>query len=171
MGCCWNTHPNGDNMIKVGKLESAKRVRELIHFMLTVSSRRAEILRVYIEKWGIGHKQLDVYIRKAHDQLLAHKERDIQVQKSEALAQIDLIISESMRQKNFKVALHAIKTKMDLQGLAEPAKVTVSQTNIDKLDRVTVIAQLSKIAQDKGIMLEELCKLEGIDLDSYTTGA
>jgi len=139
----------------------------MVQFILTQSNRYGDIIQYFTAKWECKERNVAIYYKHARDAILSTREEDMAFQKGEALAQVNDVIFKSFKINDFKTALAAIKTKMDLQGLAEPARLHIDQTNRERPDKATVIAQLTKIADDRGISLEELCRREGINLETY----
>jgi hypothetical protein len=155
---------------KADALVTQERVSEMINALLKGTTRRIDLLRYFTEKWELGERSVEIYLAKAKAEILAMREEDRSYQKAEALAQINTAISLSFQDKDTRAALAGIKLKIDLQGLAEPARLHIDQTSKESLDRATVIEKLEQIAQTKGISMEELCKREGIDISKYQSG-
>ena len=148
---------------KCSKVQHADRIRAVLQFMLTVSTNRTDILRVFKEKFNLADSGIDRYIHAARKTILATRAEDIAFQKAEALSQINHSIFLAFKEKDIRAVLAGIKMKIDMQGLAEPVRMQIK--TIETMDNADVVEQLELIAQSKGIGLLELCKREGINLE------
>lgn len=155
---------------KVTKLEREAHIRTMIQFILTQSKRRGDIMQYFTAKWDMKERNIDYYIKEARKAILATTSEDRAYQIGECLAQIDDVIFKSFKINDFKTALAGIKAKIDLQGLEQPKRIALDATVKSQPDRADVIEKLTRIAEDRGISLAEMCQREGINLERYQAG-
>lgn len=109
------------NTPKATKLEIAQRI-DLVTEWIIDNKRRPEIIRKGSTMWGIGERQIEVYMHRAMNSLKEHAEQDIQNHRANAVAQLDFIINQNLIDKKLDDARKAIETKAKLLGLNAPEK-------------------------------------------------
>ena len=103
---------------KSTKLESALKVDE-IYGRLTKGQSRSRIVQDCTKAWGCADRQVDTYIARARERLLADCDMQRPALLAEMISGIRDIRENAERRGQHQVALNAVRLMADLVGLSD----------------------------------------------------
>lgn len=106
-------------MAKAGKAEVERRVDELYDLVVNRIGYR-QIVNYCQAKWGIGERQVSVYITKVRERMAALASEQQSVELAKALASYEAIFARQMAAGHYGGARETLDSIVRLRGLAAP---------------------------------------------------
>jgi hypothetical protein len=104
-------------MAKAGKAEVERRVDELYELVVTRIGYR-QIVNYCQVKWGIGERQVAVYIAKVRERMAALCREEQSAELAQALAGYEAIFAHQMAASHYGGARETLDSIVRLRGLA-----------------------------------------------------
>ena len=85
--------------------------------MLINGSCRGDIVQFIAEKWSVGERMSDNYIKKAKEEITLSVKKDIQYDYAKAIRRYEFLYQKVIEKNDYKTALAINKELTNLQGL------------------------------------------------------
>jgi hypothetical protein len=129
---------------EANKAEVEERVAQ-IYKQLILRQSRTQILQFASKNWGkLSDRQIDTYIKKARNLLLADFEVDRKVLLAEHIASRNYLYQKSLADKRYQTCLNVLDSVAKLEGLFESldkAIDTVTAHGFEVSDPTSAIAE------------------------------
>ena len=101
---------------KVTNAESHLRTQE-IYGLLSTAHSRTQIQQICSEKWHVSERQIDTYIKKARDLLMADADMARPAWLAEALQRLRTYENAAYKRGQIQVALNSVQAQAKLIGI------------------------------------------------------
>jgi len=101
---------------KVTNAESYLRTQE-VYSLLSTGHSRTQIIHIFTEKWRVSERQVDNYIRKARDLLLADADMARPAWLAEALQRLRTYENAAYQKGQIQTALNSVAAQAKLIGM------------------------------------------------------
>jgi hypothetical protein len=109
--------------VKVNKTELKRRVNEVYKLLVSAARREDIIAKAEKLEWGVQPRQIDVYIRKAREQMALDSAIERAEQVSLADAQLEFLQAKATTVGDLNNAIKARAERSKLRGLHAPQKI------------------------------------------------
>lgn len=133
----------------ITKNEMSQRVYA-VEKLLERGHCRQELIQYSSEKWEIGERQTDEYIRLATNNIAERTKEDRQYQIGMAIKRYIGLYSKAFKDNKLQIALNAQKALCELLGLNKPAKFAPTDPDGEKSLGVVMVPYLNGGNGDDG---------------------
>jgi hypothetical protein len=148
---------------------------ESVAVLLLGGARRSEIMaHADRQGWGVVPRQVDVYIRRAHEQIAQQGAADLKSERAVARARLEMIFRATMGSKDHARALATVREIVNLLGLAAPPPPRTLNLNVDTVQLQTLIECIEGAGLSAGdvfaAMIEQLATAPTYAMDDLSDG-